>query len=133
MSFLDDTEQLFLQLVESSPDGIVIVDENGAIQRVNKQIRTLFKYDNKELIGQKIEMLIPDRFKDIHPNHRTKFFENSKLRTMGADLDLFGKRKDGTEFNAEIMLNPFTTLEDEKMTIAAIRNVTDKIKEQKLF
>src|SRR5271167_2096955 len=93
-------------LLESLPDATVAVDRDGIIIQVNSQTQELFGYDRGELIGQKIEMLVPERYRRQHRHHRQNFAETPKTRRMGADLDLYGRRLHGTEFPVEISLSP---------------------------
>ncbi len=115
----------FRGLLESAPDGIVIVDRTGTIMLVNAQTEMLFGYRRDELIGQRIEMLVPQRFRSRHPFHRDQYFADSHPRPMGAGLDLSGLRKDGSEFAAEISLSPMETPEGIHVS-AAIRNITER-------
>jgi len=117
------TERKFRDLLESAPDGILIVDATGRIVMANAQIETLFGYARQEVTGQPVEMLIPERFRGEHVQHRTGFFHTPVPRQMGAGLELFGLRKDGTEFPVEISLGPLKT-DEGPVVSAAIRDVT---------
>ena len=102
-------EELFQLVVESSPSGMLMVDESGTILLVNRQIEQLFGYERAELIGQPVEMLVPQRVRSHHAGDRDEFFAHSELRAMGKGRDLYGVRKDGQEFRLEIGLNPVLT------------------------
>jgi PAS domain S-box-containing protein len=96
-------------ILEAIPDAVAAVNQEGVIVRVNSQTETLFGYTRDELIGQKIEMLVPDRQRSQHHLHREHFHRQPKIRRMGSGLDLSGRRRDGSEFSVEISLSPITT------------------------
>ena len=101
-----DSEARFRTLLNSAPDAIVIVDPEGRINIVNNQAEKWFGYNREELIGQRVEMLVPERYRDRHHQHRASYANNPGTRPMGGNAELFGLRKDGREFPLEISLSP---------------------------
>jgi len=114
-------------LLETLPDAIVAVDGDGTIVQVNSQAQELFGYDHDELIGQKVEILIPESYRRQHHHHRENFAAAPKTRRMGADLDLYGRRRNGSEFPVEISLSPVST-ENGTFVLSAIRDISDRKK-----
>jgi PAS domain S-box-containing protein len=120
-----NAEQKFKALLESAPDATIILNRSGEIVLVNAQAQRLFGYSRAELLGQRVEMLMPESFRTKHAVHRGRFFEEPRVRTMGAGLDLHALAKDGAEFPVEISLSPIETME-QRLVAAAIRDVTER-------
>ena len=120
-------ESQFRALLEAAPDAMVIVDRSGTMILVNSQTEKLFGYMRSALIGQKVEMLVPLRFRGRHPHHREGYSANSLVREMGTGLELYALRCDGTEFPVEISLSPLETDEGVLIT-SAIRDITERRK-----
>jgi formate hydrogenlyase transcriptional activator len=118
---------LFEQLFEFSPDPVVVTDSEGRITNVNAQVQRAFGYAREELVGQPIETLIPERFRGTHPNHREAYSAQPSLRPMGVGLELYGLRKDGSEFPVDIMLSPIETAEG-RVTVSVIRDISERKK-----
>ena len=120
---------LFEKLFEASPDAIVVTDVGGRITSINSQVEQLFGYGRQQLIGESVEILVPERFRKGHPGHRGNYNAHASVRPMGAGLDLFGRRKDGSEFPVDIMLSPMETAEG-RVVISVIRDISDRKKAQ---
>jgi PAS domain S-box-containing protein len=124
-----DSNDLSEKLFEFSPDAIVVTDHTGSIVRANAQVERMFGYARQELTGQSVEILIPERFHTAHPKQRAAYTAKPRVRSMGAGLELFGRRKDGSEFPVDIMLGPMDTPEGT-MVLGVIRDLSQKKKDE---
>jgi PAS domain S-box-containing protein len=115
----------YRQIVEAAPDAMVVVDEGGRIVMVNAQAETMFHYGREELVGQVVELLLPERLQEGHVALRGRYLAAPTVRQMGSGLDLAGRRKDGSEFPVEISLSPIQT-EEGLLVTSAIRDVTER-------
>ena len=121
------SEEKFRLAVESAPNAMVMINAAGEIVMVNAQTEALFGYRRDELVGQAVEILVPERLRAQHPAERTEYFEAPQNRSMGASRDLYGTRKDGSEFPVEIGLNPIET-DEGTLVLSAIVDITERKK-----
>src|SRR5579859_4255015 len=120
------TDRRFVGLLEAAPDAMLCVDGDGRIALVNAQAERLFGYGRKELIGQQVEILVPDLIRGVHPSLRAGYLADPKPRPMGAGMELAGRRRDGSTFPAEISLSAFDA-EEGILVTAAVRDVTERM------
>src|SRR6202021_1312873 len=112
-------------ILEAIPDAVAAVNQQGVIIQVNSQTEALFGYTRDQLIGQKVEILVPDRQRPQHHLHREHFHQQPKIRRMGSGLDLYGKRRDGSEFPVEISLSP-VPVDGGVIVLSAIRDISHR-------
>ncbi len=118
-------ERGFNELLEAVPDAVVIVAQDGTIHTVNRQAEVMFGRPRGDLLGQPIESLLPERFRDSHVHQRKAYAVHPRTRAMGSGLELFGRRGDGTEFPVEVSLSPMS-LDGTPLVISSIRDVTER-------
>jgi len=118
-------EERFRQVFEAAPNAMIMANATGRITLVNAQVERVFGYRREELLDRPIETLIPERFSAQHPDLRARFTDSPRARAMGAGLNLFGRRKDGTEMPVEISLNPITTSEG-LFVVASVIDITER-------
>lgn len=120
---IDGEPALASLLVESAPDALLVADRSGIIRTVNRRVEELFGYPRDGLVGQPVEILLPEATRQVHTAHRLRYVADPKVRPMGLDLDLWARRADGAEFPVEISLSP-CELQGERLVIAVIRDVS---------
>jgi PAS domain S-box-containing protein len=123
-------EDRFSALLESAPDAMVVSNETGEIVLINSQAEKLFGYSRKELLGNKIDMLVPEEIRDVHPDYRAKFYADPKRLSMGFGNDFFGVAKDGRRIPADVGLSPIKT-DDGLLVVASVRDITERIEAEK--
>ena len=118
---------LVRSVLESAPDAMIIIDDSGTVLFANRQVSALFGYDKSEVVGHPVEMLLPERYHGRHVAHRREYTGSVRTRPMGIGLDLFARRRDGSEFPVEISLSPIDQ-GSQVIVAAAIRDVTDRMR-----
>jgi len=118
-------ESQFRDLLESTPDAIIMANQTGRIVLANSQAESLFGYERGAMLGKLVELLLPSRYRGGHVAHRSGYFGQPRTRSMGAGLELYGLRSDGSEFPVEISLSPLQTAEGT-LVMSAIRDITDR-------
>lgn len=126
------TELTFHLIVESTPNAVLLVNKEGKIAYVNRQLESLFGYAARELIGQYVETLIPERFREHHVHFRQMFSAEPTLRSMGQGRELFARHKDGSEFPVEIGLNPLVMV-DDTWILATVINISERKRADERF
>ena len=121
----DRADHWYRQVVEAAPNAMVMIDRQGVIALVNAEAEAIFGYERAEILGQSVDILLPDRFRQGHPHHRAAYFTAPSRRAMGAGRDLYARRKDGSEFPVEIGLNPITT-DEGTMVLSVIVDITER-------
>jgi two-component system, NarL family, sensor histidine kinase DevS len=119
------SDDVLRQALDAAPDGIVVVDDTGTIVFVNAMVEQLFEFPPDELVGMSVDVLLPDRARSTHAAHRADYGAHPRTRSMGSGLDLYGRRRSGTEFPLEISLSPLHT-GGELLVIAIVRDVTER-------
>lgn len=116
--------------LEAAPDAMIIIDADGLVRFINRQLFALFGYTREEIVGHSIETLMPERFRGRHVDHRREYMSELRARPMGQNLELYGLRRDGNEFPVEISLSPIDA-DGEALVVAAIRDISDRQRIQK--
>jgi PAS domain S-box-containing protein len=120
-----ESQLMFEGLFEAAPDAIVLVNDEGHILRINRQTEIMFGYSRAELFDKPVEVLLPPRFRGRHVTHRSAYLAEPRQRSMGADLELYGLRKDGSEFPVDIVLSPLQA-GDRLFVVTVIRDITER-------
>ena len=123
----DREKEKYEGILDSSPEAMIIVDQNGTIRLVNSQTERLFLFSREELIGEQIEVLIPHRYRKTHPQKFQNFITAPIIRPMGANLELYGMKKDETEFSIEVSLSPIQ-LEHDFLIASTVRDISERLK-----
>jgi PAS domain S-box-containing protein len=123
------TDSTVWGLVDAAPDGIVLADETGQILLVNRKMEELFGYDRGDLLGRSVDDLLPERARQVHRAHRTRYRAEPRTRAMGAGLRLHGRRQDGSEFPVEISLSPLDT-DVGLRVVAVVRDISERVREE---
>lgn len=118
-------EQQMRIMLDAAPNGMLMIDKTGKIMMLNLAMKSLFGYEEHELIGQSVDCLVPERYRGHHAGHRSSFFSEPKVRSMGVGRDLYGLKKDGSEFPVEIGLNPIETADGVRV-ISSIVDITER-------
>jgi len=121
----EKAREKYEKVLDSSPDAMLFANTQGKIVLVNAQFEKVFGYNQKEIIGKTLEVLVPDRYKKNHKRMVKKFFDNPKVRPMGSHFEIYAKKKDGEEFPADISLSPLQT-DEEQLVAAAVRDITKR-------
>jgi PAS domain S-box-containing protein len=130
---LNREEERFRATIDSSPVATIMIDKNGVIKMANRLAHSVFRYSDGHLVGLPVEHLVPDQFRQGHKGYRTEYMHHPIQRSMGKGRELFALRQDGTEFRAEIALNPVQTA-DGRFVMAAIVDITERVEaEQKIL
>jgi PAS domain S-box-containing protein len=121
----EDTRFAHSKLLDAIPDAVVIVDPDGRVANFNLRAQSLFGYTSHELIGEPMELLLPEALRDRHVAHRAEYLESPHVRPMGVGIDLYARRKDGTELQVEVSLAPFQSPEGPRV-VCTVRDVADR-------
>jgi two-component system sensor histidine kinase DevS len=120
------SDDLVWSVLEAAPDAMLLTDAHGQILLVNRQTESMFGYERTELLGKAVEELVPERFRDVHRAHRTRYRAEPRTRAMGAGSDLVGRRRDGTEFPVEISLSPLNG-PTGLLVVASVRDISERL------
>src|ERR1043165_7533224 len=118
-------DERFRIALEAAPNAMIMIDGAGKVVYVNSQMEALCGYTKDELVGQPVEILVPERFRPRHPEYRSAFFASPQARPMGAGRDLYGRHEDGREIPVEIGLTPMTT-EEGTFVLASIIDIAER-------
>src|SRR3954451_16194039 len=126
MADLAVTSNIVARVLDAAPDGLLLVDAAGQITLANDRVEAMFGYGRADLLGQAVEVLLPEAFRQVHVAHRQRFLDQPRTRPMGAGLSLSGRRTGGSEFAVEISLSPLNT-GDGQWVVAGIRDATERL------
>ena len=124
--------EMFTLALEASPSGQIVTNTEGIVCHVNKRLLDTFGYDREELIGQKMEFLVPDKYRDKHPQYRASYQESPTVRSMGTGRVLYGKHQSGKLIPIEIGLNPFM-YEESGYVLASVVDISERVRARNRF
>lgn len=122
-----ESDSLMRTMLDAAPDAMLLVNVHGIIELANKRAESMFNWPTGAMTGLPLDELIPERFRERHRGHRGDYMANPHPRPMGLDLELWGRRSDGSEFPVEIGLSPYQRIGEDKKVVASVRDMTDRL------
>ena len=129
---MDSEKEIYQLLFDNAGEGMLVTNKKGVIELMNPRLLKMFGYKREELLGQPVEVLVPDAIRSRHQSHRENYVHHPKNRRMGGDMDLLARRKDGSEFSVEIGLN-HCNINDELKVVVIVTDITERVNSQNKF